>query len=71
MTFEITLDLMSILIIIFIPTAIIFFGAIALSVGGAIGDYVQSVSVERITRENERLLQENFKLREELGYKKP
>jgi hypothetical protein len=54
-----------------IPTAILFLGAIALSIGGAIGDYFKSYAMSKIEEENERLLNENYKLREKLGYEKP
>ena len=67
----ISIDTNAIFLIIMIPTAILFLGAIALSIGGIIGDFFKSYAMSKIEEENERLLYENYKLREKLGYEKP
>ena len=67
----ISIDTTAILLIILIPTAILFLGSIALSIGGIFGDYYKSYAVERIVKENDKLMQENYELREKLGFEKP
>ena len=65
MSFVITLDLGQILLILAIPTLILFFGAIALNLGDYTGSFIKSIYIKRIIDENMKLQKEHKKWREE------
>ena len=70
MTFEVTIDLISVILVILIPTLIVFCCGIALAVTKRFETFFVGKYVQKVVKENNKLIQENRKLREDLEYKK-
>jgi len=70
LTFEVTIDLMSLLLILIIPPLLIFLCKIAFDITRRFETFFVGKYVENVVKDNNKLIQENKKLREELGYKK-